>query len=289
MGNSFHGRNGSSLLSLLALDNKMKTLFTIIAMLVVVAFAGLGFACLAVVALGQTPATLTDDQYIEQVLYRATGLLYSQGDDGTMKMRCTATAIEKTTKGYVFVTAAHCVSEDDVEKERVKPEKTFFFITADADGQTKDFMRAKLIGAGYRHESDDFALLEVETDQQFPLVAIGNDVTDHTGQPIVNVASPLGLGKQTFKGIVSSPKVSRPIVDGDINWTEAMAIQLFGSNGGSSGSAIICLAQRAICGFLVGTVGGTNTIAIQVSRFKVWRKAIAEGKYEYFKPKVSPN
>ncbi len=236
-----------------------------------------------VASFAQTPPT--DDQYIEQVLYKATGLLYNQADDGAMHMRCTVTAIEKTQKGYIFVTAAHCVGSDDTEKEKVKPDKTYFFITTDSDGGSKDFMKAKLIGAGYQHESDDFALLEVETEQQFPLVAVGNDVSDHSGQPIVNVASPLGLGKQTFKGIVSSPKVSRPVVDGDINWTEAMAIQLFGANGGSSGSAIICLQQRAICGFLVGTIGATNTIAIQVSRFKVWRKAIGEGKYEYFKPK----
>jgi hypothetical protein len=229
-------------------------------------------------------AVLSDDQYIEQVLYKATGLLYNQADDGAMHMRCTVTAIEKTPKGYIFVTAAHCVGSDDTEKERVKPDKTYFFITSDSDGGSKDFMKAKLLAAGYQHESDDFALLEVETDQQFPLIAIGDDVTDHSGQPVVNVASPLGLGKQTFKGIVSSPKLARPVVEGDINWTEAMAIQLFGANGGSSGSAIICLKQRAICGFLVGTIGGTK-IAIQVSRFKTFRRLVAEGKYEYFKPK----
>ena len=230
-------------------------------------------------------AVLNDDQYIEQVLYKATGLLYNQADDGAMHMRCTVTAIEKTPKGYIFVTAAHCVGSDDTEKERVKPDKTYFFITSDSDGGSKDFMKAKLLAAGYQHESDDFALLEVETDQQFPLIAVGEDVADHSGQPIVNVASPLGLGKQTFKGIVSSPRLARPVVEGDINWTQAMAIQLFGANGGSSGSAIICLKQRAICGFLVGTIGGTNTIAIQVSRFKAFRLLVAEGKYEYFKPK----
>src|SRR5260370_2323516 len=234
-----------------------------------------------VASFAQTPPT--DDQYIEQVLYKATGLLYNQADDGAMHMRCTVTAIEKTQKGYIFVTAAHCVGSDDAEKEKVKPDKTYFLISEDRDGGSRDFMKAKLIGAGSQHESDDFALLEVETEQQFPLVAVGNDVSDHSGQPIVNVASPLGLGKQTFKGIVSSPKVSRPVVDGDINWTEAMAIQLFWANGGSSGSAIICLQQRAICGFLVGTIGGRNTLPIQGSRFKVRREAIAARTCEIFK------
>src|SRR5262249_53215035 len=65
-----------------------------------------------------------------------------------------------------------------------------------------------------------------------------------------NRQAALELGKQTFKGIVSSPKLARPVISGDINWTEAMTVQLFGANGGSSGSAIVCLQQRAICGFL---------------------------------------
>lgn len=223
------------------------------------------------------------DQYTEQV-YRATGLLYAQDERGAMNMRCTVTAIEKEPGGYVFVTAAHCVGDDDEEKERVKPEKVFFFITTDGAG-SKEFMKAELIGAGYQHESDDFALLRVHTDAVLPLVAIGDDVTDHIGQPILNVASPAGLGKQTFKGIVSSPRLDRPVVSGDINWTGAMMVQMAGVTGGSSGSAIICMNQRAICGFLVGTIQGSETIAIPVSKFKAFRKAITEGTYEYFKPK----
>src|SRR5260370_21865503 len=106
-----------------------------------------------VASFAQTPPT--DDQYIEQVLYKATGLLYNQADDGAMHMRCTVTAIEKTQKGYIFVTAAHCVGSDDTEQEKVKPDKTYFYITADSDVASKDFMKATLIGVGYPHRSDE--------------------------------------------------------------------------------------------------------------------------------------
>src|SRR6185437_16409846 len=39
----------------------------------------------------------------------ATALLYSQAENGGMAMRCTATAFAKSSTGYDFVTAAHCV------------------------------------------------------------------------------------------------------------------------------------------------------------------------------------
>lgn len=223
----------------------------------------------------------TEDQFIDSV-YRSTALLYSQDESGGMHMRCTTTAIEKTPKGYTFVTASHCVGKDNEEKERVEPDRVKFFITAD-EKDKKEFLSAQLIAAGYKHRSDDFALFSVETTQDFPLVAIGKDVTDHSGQPVLNVASPNGLGKQVFKGIVSSPFLDRSIVFEDINWTDAMLIAMVGTNGGSSGSAIVCLSQRAICGFLVGTIAETNTVGIPVSKFSKFREAIKNNKYRWFK------
>src|SRR5579872_7349216 len=44
--------------------------------------------------------------------YAATAILYSQTEDGGMRMRCTATAYEKSGDVYKFVSAAHCVGED---------------------------------------------------------------------------------------------------------------------------------------------------------------------------------
>jgi hypothetical protein len=71
-----------------------------------------------------------------------------------------------------------------------------------------------------------------------------------------------------FFGRITLPKLDRSVVVDDINWTHSVLLQLPGTNGGSSGSAIVCLDQHAVCAFLVGTLGGTTIVAIPVSRFK---------------------
>jgi S1-C subfamily serine protease len=231
---------------------------------------------LALPVKAQTPQ---DAEYVNHVFYPATALLYAEDKAGGMRMRCTATAIEKTKGGYVFVTAAHCGAIDDEAHKTVSPEKTFFYITAD-EQDDKEFMKADPVGAGYRHRGDDFMLFEVKTDKVFPVVALGND-------PIVlgsiaNVASPLGLGKQVFLGSVSKAKLDRPLVEDDINWTNAVMLQLFGTDGGSSGSAVVCLDQKAICAFVVGSVDKTTMIAMPVSRLKMVIAGLKDGSYKYW-------
>jgi S1-C subfamily serine protease len=235
----------------------------------------------SVLALDKPPVQ-SQAEFIDQVLYPATVLLYEQDEQGGMNMLCTATAIEKIDKGYYFATASHCAAEEDESKKEVRAIKTFFFITPDESG-TKNFIKAEVVVCGYRHRGDDFCIFKVLTDKVFPVIGLGVDEVLHGGQDIFNVASPLGLGKQVFKGVVSSPKLDRPIVVEDINWTNTMLVQLFGTNGGSSGSAIICANQRAICGFLVGTINGTEVVAVPVSRFKAFRDLVNAKKYKWFK------
>ena len=224
----------------------------------------------------------TNLDYINTTFYPATVLLYNQEDDGSMKMRCTATAIEKNKTGYVFVSAAHCGCDDDTDNETVKPVKTFFYITLD-DVKNKQFLSAKPTGCGYRHDGDDFMLFQVDTDKSIPVVKLGSD-PDTTDQ-IVNVASPLGLGKQVFFGSVSGANLQRPVIVDDINWTNAIMLQLFGTDGGSSGSAVVCLDQKAICAFVVGSIDKSSIIAMPVSRLIKVREQIADDDYSYWQPK----
>ena len=233
---------------------------------------------LPVLAMAQT--STPDVEYVNKVFYPATALLYSQDSEGGMRMRCTATAINKTEAGYIFVTAAHCGANDDTDHKTVSPEKTFFYITPD-QRDDKTFMKAEPIGAGYRHRGDDFMLFSVKTEQQFPIIKLGND--PDALEPVVNIASPLGLGKQVFLGTISSSVLNRPVVEGDINWTDAVTVQLFGTDGGSSGSALVCLSQRAICAFVVGSVNKTTMIAMPVSRLKAVLGGLKDGSYKYWK------
>lgn len=236
------------------------------------------FAFLLLVAscFGQDKA---DIAYIHDILYPATTLLYAQDESGGMKMRCTATAIEKNATGYVFVTAAHCACEDNEEQKTVSPEKVDFYITE--DGVTdKEFLKASLTGCGYRHGGDDFALFQMNTTKVFPVVALGRD--PQMIEQVVNVASPLGLGRQVFFGSVSSPILNRPVINDDINWEGAVLLQMFGVNGGSSGSSVVCLDQKAICAFVVGAIGQTTMTAMPVSRLIKLRSQLAAGTYKHW-------
>lgn len=233
----------------------------------------------------QAPAK-ADKSLIDQV-YRSVALLYSQDASGSMKMHCTATAYDKKDGGYVFATAAHCVGSDDTTKERsANAANQSFFVTFDeADG--KMFYPAKVLGVGYQHRGDDFATFHVKTKEDWPTVPLGDEqketVADGEGAPILNVASPLGLGKQVFHGYISSLSLDRPIVEDDINWKGSMLLQI-SAGPGSSGSAIVSVRQRAIVGFLVGTIGGSNIVAIQVSKFKTFAEGIAKGSYRWYAP-----
>ena len=161
----------------------------------------------------------------------------------------------------------------------MSPEKTYFFITAD-ENVSKDFMRAMPVGCGYRHKGDDFALFHVDTDKKFPVVPIGKDpqVLDQ----VVNVASPLGLGKQVMLGSISSNVLNRPVIEEDINWEGVLLLQMFGVDGGSSGSSLICVDQKAVCGFVVGSVNKSSMTAMPVSRFVKFREQLNAGKYHWW-------
>lgn len=214
----------------------------------------------------------------------AAVLLYSQTDDGSLRMHCTATAFEKTAKGYLFVTAAHCVGEDRQSKERsADPTKAEYYVTFDPKG-TKAFYPAHPVFVGYQSNGDDFAVFEVETTEHWQTIPLGDEKKEKDGSAIINVASPLGLGKQVFHGYISKLEIDRPLVEGSINWKGAMFLSI-DAGPGSSGSSVIAVDQRAIVGFLVGTVGGKNVVAIPVSRFVTVRAKIAKGGYPYWEPK----
>lgn len=177
-------------------------------------------------------------------VYSSTALLYRQSESGGMEMTCTATAFEKTEKGYLFATASHCVGESDTVHERVEVQKTRFYLTFD-EKDDKKFYPAKMVMAGYQPKGDDFSIFSIETTDGISIVPLGDEQKDEAGLEVVNVASPNGLGKQVFHGFISSLYVDRPVVEDDINWQGVMLLQIQ-SGPGSSGSAIISAKQEAI-------------------------------------------
>lgn len=242
-------------------------------------------ACLLACSVLLAPVTAQEkpDVSLTGLAVRAVALLYSQDAEGGMRMRCTATAFDKTRKGYKFISAAHCIGEDNRDKERAASgENIPFFVTFDETKTVKKFHPASVEWVGYQHRGEDFAEFAVATEEQWAAIPLGDEKDLQAGAKIVNVASPLGLGIQVIGGTISSVFLDRPVVQGDINWKGSMLLSLATVGGGSSGSAVISEEQRAIVGFLVGTIGANNIVAIPVSKFKAVRKAVEAGTYKYW-------
>lgn len=221
---------------------------------------------------------LSDNEFIEQVYYPASVLLYSQDAQGNMAFRCTATAFERhdnlLSHTYRFLTASHCAAATNALTasgllKDTNSQRVWFFITTD-DGDDKRFFKAKVVAVGSQNNGDDFAVVEAKMSESLPTIHIGVDSTHLYGEDLFNVSVPLGTGKQVLHGRITEPKINRPVEDEGISWTGDVMVQIPGVNGGSSGSAIVCTTQRAICGVFVGTIGATEGVAIPISRFSTW-------------------
>jgi hypothetical protein len=207
-------------------------------------------------------------------VYQSVVLLYSEDATGGMHFHCTATAYRKTDKGYRFVSAAHCVMGD----KSVDQKEQKFFVSNDA--ATKSFIPVKLIEAGDKNRGDDFSIWEAETKDNFVVTPLGDNEKILMGSEVIDIAVPMGLGKQYFVGYVSNPKVDRPPLDaGVVKWHDIMLVMI-GSGPGSSGSAIVSVDQKAIVGFLVGGMeGNIGAIVVSVNNFKIFEGLVDAGKY----------
>ncbi len=219
---------------------------------------------------------------MEMKFRQSTALLFIQTLNGGLKMMCTATAFEKKGKMTRFVSAAHCVAEDNTAHGRVNVSKANWYITFDDPGK-KNFLEVKIIGVGYQHRGDDFAVLEVELDQDVPTIPLA-DRDPSLGEEISNFASPGGLGKQLFRGHISLEKLQRPLISGDINWKGTTLIQTM-VGPGSSGSSVISIRQEGIVAFIVGMMRSSpSVVSIPVSKFKDFWTDVQAGKYKWYNP-----
>jgi len=205
-------------------------------------------------------------------------LLYQQDESGGMQMLCTATAYRKMEKGagYRFASASHCVEgKTETEQKAAK-----YFVTLDTNG-AKTFIPASLVESGDKMKGDDFSIFLVKSDKEIPIVPLGDEKKLSLGSPVINIAAPLGLGKQFFQGYISEMKIDRPPLNaGDVNWHDAMLINI-GGGPGSSGSSVVSTDQHAIIGFLVGSTNANiGVIVIPVSQFKDFETKVDAGTYK---------
>lgn len=204
-----------------------------------------------------------NDKFLQD-FYKATVVLYRLDETGSYIPSCTATSMAKLDDGYVFITASHCIEEEND-----------YFVSE--DGVPKVLWPVTTIEKGDLLKGQDFAMLLVPMPGvDFPLIPLGVNPVDVLGEPVVSVSAPLGMGKQLLRGTVAKPKINRPMpirVNGKIigNWEGFMLLQVPGINSASSGSAVACSNQRAICGIITGVITtslGQEAVALPISRLE---------------------
>ena len=215
----------------------------------------------------------------------ATAMLYSQTTDGGMRMHCTATVFEAyerdNRKGYLLVTAAHCVAVDDLITSKVKVSGASFFISFDNESK-QVFHPIHVEGAGFQSRGDDFAVLHAFTDEEWEVLELGDVSSLKPMDEVLNVSAPAGLGLQVLKGHISLVNIDRPVKARGLNWQYAMLANL-GSGPGASGSAVVSIEQEKIIGFVVGNiVGNPTTVVLPVSRFALFIQLARLGQYAWF-------
>jgi len=215
----------------------------------------------------------------------ATAILYSQSTSGGMRMHCTATVFEAHErdgkKGYLLVTAAHCVAVDNLITSKVKVSGASFFISFDNEPK-QVFHPVHVEGAGFQSRGDDFAVLHAYTDEEWEVLELGDVSSLKPMDEVLNVSAPAGLGLQVLKGHISLVSINRPVKTRGLNWQSAMLVNL-SSGPGASGSAVVSVEQEKIIGFVVGGIGGNpTTVVLPVSRFTLFVQSARIGRYAWF-------
>lgn len=203
----------------------------------------------------QKPQPATVAAPFAQRLYNATALLYQREAKGGLNFRCTATNFLKTDVGYYAVTAKHCVHSD---------EKYFLVFDEDSD---RPYIKADVL---FTTDDTDVAVLGYFSKENLPVIPLGDEKLESIGSPVVNVSSPLGLGKLYFDGHIAAMTL-RDRVQAD-GVPDPMVLQLPAA-GGASGSAVCSPAQEAIIGIVVmiyipDNGGSIATTAVPVSQVK---------------------
>jgi Trypsin-like peptidase domain len=170
-------------------------------------------------------------------LKQATVQLYFDGGDGP-RFTCTATAIQKIDKGYVFLSARHCF---------FSRESGEFFVILD-HASDAPYIRAKLAIEG--GPGVDAALFTVNTSADLPVIPVGTERLVSEGSHVAYYGFPLNLGKLYFEGYISATKIGPPAYS-DPQWNGDLGVTIQ-IGPGSSGSSLVDPNQEAIIGVMTG-------------------------------------
>lgn len=218
--------------------------------------------------------------FINNVYSPSVGLMYNKTDSvGGRRFVCTATAFSRAPEGFLFVSASHCVT----------PMVKDLYMSPDSTGP-EIFYRAVPIAYGNLKVDADFSVIYVEANPTaFQIIPLGKDPSQ-ISEKVFDISAPMGLGKVYTEGVISLTKIQRHLtwtyMGETVDWQGNIFFQSPGDYSGSSGSALICENQLAVCGIMIGSVEN-GFVAKPISEFKIWWAGIRSGEIEKY-PALPP-
>jgi len=192
------------------------------------------------------------------------------------KNTCTAFAYKRRGYLYRFITAAHCVSDDDEEWEKVKIfADKIDIVLENKKRKTKLSYSAKLIATGYQEMGDDFAILEAELDEHIPILPLSRNRPGRK-ECILSAGAPSDYVSNFFYGYVH--KV-------DYNKGSKFVVRMLSGEvpGGTSGSAVVSCFEGKIIAVVVASTrkDPRQTVVIPIARFLKFEKMVMRGNYMF--------
>jgi hypothetical protein len=201
-------------------------------------------------------------------LIDSAAILYMETPNGGMDAQCTATALDVDKGQTIFLTAAHCVTNDAGTEVLDKK----FYLAKEARNAPKVFLPATIRIVGHQKYGDDFALLTAVT-EAFAVLKVGNEAGHHECSEVqdaacrfVTIAAPKGLGLFSLPGTITSLFLDRRTGSSDYNWRGYMVVEVHGAPG-ASGSALVCECHRQVIGIMIGIYHG-YVVALPASRIR---------------------
>ena len=154
---------------------------------------------------------------------------------------CSATAILKGKDGYFLLSAGHCVSGE--------PSDVTFAVAEQIGGPLYPVtpISARLSGV------EDYSLFYLKTAKLYPVIELGDEVSEHIGDEIINPNFTEGLVKQLAYGHIASGAIS----DDTANCVGCAGYIILHETAGpgASGSAVISGRTHKIIGIVVVSLG----------------------------------
>jgi len=193
-------------------------------------------------------------------IYAASFALYGQQKED-VHFLCTAATYAKIPGGYLLLSAGHCIEGN--------PADVTYFVTEDFGRPRQSVRVVKWIRD--KSTNIDFAVLELKTEKEYPILSLDVPMTEGIGDEIIAVHFGNGLGKQYSRGVIASRiiKYMETETDCSICMDNFYYGMIGGMGPGSSGAALVSLKTGKIVGLAVG-YADSAFVAEPISRFSVF-------------------